>query len=146
MERKLQNIIPELSDLELAALVCLIANEHCIIRAAASDIDQVQKELQLIATRTFGFHHATLECSAETKLKDFDVLMVEEDKNDVQDRNRLPDRDGSEPYVRQSLKSFDRKKLANLIIAKNLDKGDRNVQVQALEVCDNQTPLSPPES
>jgi len=83
MERKIQTIVPELSDLELATLVCLIANEHCIIRADAEDLDRVQNELELIATNTFGFRHATLMCSQDSRVEEFGALVVDDTRVDV---------------------------------------------------------------
>jgi len=78
MERKIQHIVADLSDLELASLVCLIANEHCIIRAAAEDLDYVQNELELLMENTFGLRHAIVTCSPDTKLEDFRTQAVRE--------------------------------------------------------------------
>lgn len=41
--------VQELSDLELAALLCLIAGEHCIIEAEPDLVDAVGEELQLVS-------------------------------------------------------------------------------------------------
>lgn len=41
--------IHELSDLELATLLCLIANEHCIISTDSDVIDELEQELQLVS-------------------------------------------------------------------------------------------------
>lgn len=40
--------LQELGDLELAALLCLVAEENCIIRAAAEDLDDLEQELRLV--------------------------------------------------------------------------------------------------
>lgn len=42
------NIINELSDLELAALICLVCNQHCIIRTPSDLLDGLEGELQLV--------------------------------------------------------------------------------------------------
>lgn len=40
--------VHELSDLELAALICLVAQEHCIIDTEPDAIDDLAQELQLV--------------------------------------------------------------------------------------------------
>ena len=40
--------IHELSDLELAALLCLVAQEHCIIDTEPDTLDDVVQELELV--------------------------------------------------------------------------------------------------
>jgi len=41
--------VEELSDLELAALLCFIADQHCcIIQAEAAELANVAKELELV--------------------------------------------------------------------------------------------------
>lgn len=37
-----------LSDLELAVLVCLVAEQHCIIEAEKKEVNDVQEELKLV--------------------------------------------------------------------------------------------------
>lgn len=41
--------IHELSDLELATLLCLIAKEHCIISTNSDVLDELEQELQLVS-------------------------------------------------------------------------------------------------
>jgi hypothetical protein len=43
--------IQELGDVELAALCCLVAGEHCIIRADAERLSSVADELQEVRSR-----------------------------------------------------------------------------------------------
>jgi hypothetical protein len=40
--------VHELSDLELAALICLGAQEHCIIDTDKDSIDELGQELELV--------------------------------------------------------------------------------------------------
>lgn len=42
------NTINELSDPELAVLVCLVCNQHCIIRTPSDLLDGLEEELQLV--------------------------------------------------------------------------------------------------
>lgn len=40
--------VHELSDLELATLICLVSQEHCIIDTEPDMIDDLAQELQLV--------------------------------------------------------------------------------------------------
>ena len=40
--------VHELSDLELAALICLITQEHCIIDTEPDALDEIVEELELV--------------------------------------------------------------------------------------------------
>ena len=42
------NKVQALGDLELAVLICLIADQHCIIEVAGEVIEDVQEELKLV--------------------------------------------------------------------------------------------------
>jgi hypothetical protein len=44
----IQDIVRQLNDAELAALVCLVADQHCLIRAAPESLDKLQRALQLV--------------------------------------------------------------------------------------------------
>lgn len=46
----LLNKVHEVSDLELAYLLCLIGKEHCIISSEANSLDRLIQELQLELT------------------------------------------------------------------------------------------------
>lgn len=43
--------VHDLSDLELAVLLCLISREHCLISTPASAVDDLVLELQLVCAR-----------------------------------------------------------------------------------------------
>ena len=47
--------IHDLSDLELATLICLVAEEHCIIDTEPNAIDDLVQELELVCIVTHGF-------------------------------------------------------------------------------------------
>lgn len=51
-----------LSDVEIATLLCLIANQHCIIQTEDEVIDALQDELQLVS----GLRYFIL---AQTKIR-----------------------------------------------------------------------------
>ena len=48
--------IHELSDLELATLLCLIAKEHCVITTESDVLDDLEQELQLVTDISHGFY------------------------------------------------------------------------------------------
>ena len=41
--------VQTLSDLELAVLVCLVAEQHCIIQTEGQLLDNVEQELKLVS-------------------------------------------------------------------------------------------------
>jgi hypothetical protein len=47
-EDSLLDKVHDLSDLELAALICLIAQEHCIIDTEPDALDELVQELELV--------------------------------------------------------------------------------------------------
>lgn len=49
-ERGLIDRVHDLTDLELATLLCLIAKEHCIIETDAGALDDLEHELRLVST------------------------------------------------------------------------------------------------
>lgn len=46
--------VHDLSDLELAALICLVAQEHCIIDTEPDGLDDLVQELELVG---FNWNH-----------------------------------------------------------------------------------------
>lgn len=47
-EESLINKVQDLSDLELATLICLVAQEHCIIDTEPDALDNLVQELELV--------------------------------------------------------------------------------------------------
>lgn len=60
-----------LSDVELACLLSLINNEHCMISTPSDCLEDLVAELQLISERTFGLKSAVVDCTPHTTLDDF---------------------------------------------------------------------------
>ena len=40
--------VQDLSDIELALLLCLIANQHCIIHTTEDSLEALEEELQIV--------------------------------------------------------------------------------------------------
>ncbi|KAL4795848.1 hypothetical protein BDV19DRAFT_157929 [Aspergillus venezuelensis] len=95
----------ELSDLELALLICLAGQEHCLIEVTNGSINDVAAELALICSHTYGLPYAVAEFSETTSLEEF------------HDQICTP-----------------RGTVEDVIIAKNFDYVPENVQLEALEL------------
>ncbi|KAK8041311.1 hypothetical protein PG994_014318 [Apiospora phragmitis] len=70
-DEELQQKIHGLGDLDLAALLCLMSREHCIISTEPESLDDLVEELQLVAAQTFNLKSAVVNCTAQTTLDDF---------------------------------------------------------------------------
>ncbi|EHA55301.1 hypothetical protein MCOR27_004777 [Pyricularia oryzae] len=68
--------VHNLSDIELAVLLCLISREHCLISTPSEALNDLVGELHLIATRTFGLTCVTVDCHANTTLEDFATSLL----------------------------------------------------------------------
>lgn len=127
--------VQSLSDIELAVLLSLITEQHCIIEAEPDSLDALTHEISLvsifvlkfiralgiddplqIASNVFGLTCAVLNCSETTTLDDFGTGILAADGED------------------ESFASEYSRKMANVVVAKNLNKAISQVQVQALEV------------
>ncbi|KAF2848062.1 hypothetical protein T440DRAFT_175715 [Plenodomus tracheiphilus IPT5] len=139
--------VQSLGDLELATLICLVAEQHCIIEAEEELIDDVEAELKLVAANIFGLTWATLSCDQHTTLDTFgsgilvkhgaDPYFKDQDRNSNQfslppGTPKTPDRRLSKPPG--LLSPFDSRQIANVVIVKNLNQASTEVQVQALEL------------
>lgn len=156
-DQTLLNKIYDLSDLELATLICLVAQEHCIIDADRDSIDEVVQELELVCTccewsynpltdqiaeKVFGLSYATVDLSEHTSLDEFaQAILSMEDTATRSDsparrRDSLLHAPAHQPTSRSPLSpSFsDNIPIPHVIVAKNLDRASRQIQIQALEL------------
>ncbi|KAL1842703.1 hypothetical protein VTJ49DRAFT_4482 [Mycothermus thermophilus] len=168
--------IHSLSDLELAALLCLIAREHCLISTDPDSVDELADELRLVASKTFGLTSSVVSCHAHTTLDDFaNGLFVSPPRpasSPANTRSVSPYRSRHEQQQQQSQLSagqtsssgsyfsmnqpgrisgpispistslgggrsssqVSQPRIANVVLAKDLDRAPRAVQIQALEL------------
>ncbi|KAF2468876.1 uncharacterized protein BDR25DRAFT_53793 [Lindgomyces ingoldianus] len=141
--------VQALSDIELAVLLCLVADQHCIIETDGETLSGLVAELQVIASHVFGLKCSVLDCSEQTSLDDFGHgILVEEDgegyfnsrygktKEDSfmfsSEIPRYSDRRTSKSHLPFS--PLDSRQIANVVIAQNLNKSTQQVQIQALEL------------
>ncbi|KYK61619.1 hypothetical protein DCS_02762 [Drechmeria coniospora] len=128
-----------LSDLELAVLLCLIGREHGILSTPAEAIDDLVQELLLIARKTFGLECAVVDCDAETTLEAFASALLHPDMStaDASSQPRPASYFSSDPTKHSSslpVTAGPTGQIANCILAKNLNRAPRLVQIQALEL------------
>ncbi|KAG6357242.1 hypothetical protein INS49_015120 [Diaporthe citri] len=149
-----------LSDVELACLLSLISNEHCIVSTPADCLHDLVTELQLITDRTFGLKSAVVDCTPNTTLDDFaSSLLLQPHASSPTTTRSLShylSRTPHDSYFPAGHVSFanssgrlgqpaiapltpqtpgpSHSQIANIILAKNLDKAPKAVQIQALEL------------
>jgi len=136
--------VHELTDLELAALLSLINREHCLISTPEYALDDLVAELQLIATKTFGLTPVVIDCDANTTLETFArALLIPGSQSNGDSTptysafsSRLESYfTATSRYSRPAASSIPGPlRIANVILAKNLDQAPVSVQIQALEL------------
>lgn len=146
MDASLQSKVQDLGDLELAILVCMVAQEHCIFSTDHSTQD-LKDELHIICRSIFGTHPAVIQCSPGTSIDEFSEGILVEPHDDS--RTPLDERrqsygfnalsvDFSSARGRQAgqfgSNTLDTRRIADVIIAVDLDLASETVQVQTLEL------------
>jgi len=182
-QRQLLEKIHSLGDLELAALLCLISREHCLISTLPDSVDELADELRLIAQQTFNLSPVKINFHSHTTLDDFATALLIPPPNppspllgsstnsnghnthnwDTRSpsplRPRQNDQQSGGSYFFQptrtagtirasgsgniplspsnqtySSQQQNQPQMANIIIAKHLDRAPKAVQIQALEL------------
>ncbi|KAI1738509.1 hypothetical protein F4680DRAFT_425114 [Xylaria scruposa] len=156
-EEGLVHKVRELGDIDLAALLCLISREHCIISTDAEYLDDLTVELQLVASRTFGLSSAVVDCTPETTLDNLVTAIqlqpqpqppTPQPTHGPRTPSPLHAR-GSEAHtgahhsisnigsyfpLQQQQPQQPQQQIANVILARNLDTAPKAVQIQCLEL------------
>ncbi|OJJ51088.1 hypothetical protein ASPZODRAFT_55748 [Penicilliopsis zonata CBS 506.65] len=146
----LEELALELSDLEVAVLLCLVAREHCLIETTSDSVHDVAKELALICSNVFGLSYAVLDCSAATSYDDFtreilapdarrsafgqsalSLITAEQASNFTLHGTYDQGENARSLFPGYSL---DQRKVVNVVIAKNFNYVDEDIQAQALEL------------
>lgn len=141
MDSVLHDKLQQLGDLELAILVALISEEHCMLSSSSDSIENLKEELHLICSEAFGLQVATVDCSAQTNVDEFSeailVDVADEDDHDSFDHginSRKQSNALSSDRFGSVSNTLDNRRIADVIIVKNLDLASPNVQVQTLEL------------
>ncbi|KAF1957930.1 hypothetical protein CC80DRAFT_515406 [Byssothecium circinans] len=145
VETRIVEKVQVLSDIELAVLLCLITQQHCIIETEHQTLEPLVQEIKLIASNVFGLTSAVLDCSEATTLDDFGTgILVNHEEDDYFSSKKSAAKsefsNSTNDYGRRTSKSprpftpLDSRRIANIVIAKSLNKATSQVQVQALEL------------
>jgi len=110
LDMSLSELVHSLYDYELALLLSLTANEHCIITSSRDSLPKVSQDISGSAI-LFGLQNstATIQCSAKTTVKEFIQCCLQ------------PATDG-------------KRNLFSIIICSNLDRAPKDVQTIVLEL------------
>ncbi|KAK5167639.1 uncharacterized protein LTR77_007338 [Saxophila tyrrhenica] len=135
MDNALQAELQRLGDLELAVLVSLIAREHCIFSTDGSRHD-LRDELSVICSVVFGLQLAVIGCSPSTTVDEFSegILVEPSLDNESPVERRRSYHLSSTRTAQFGSNTLDTRRIADVIIAVDLDTASENVQVQALEL------------
>ncbi|EGD92268.1 hypothetical protein H112_00166 [Trichophyton rubrum D6] len=125
--------IEDLTDLEFAVLLCLIAKENCLIDTPSSTLDDLVKELILISRDIFGLSFAVIDCTVDTSLEEFNTTILERRRRPSELLQR-EENVSKRNYTDVSTRGHDRNETVNVIIAKNYDHISQSIQVQTLEM------------
>ncbi|KAF8425116.1 hypothetical protein EV426DRAFT_596394 [Tirmania nivea] len=136
-----------LDDIQLAVLLSLIAKRHCLVTTDEQHLDPLQKQLEKVGSAGFGLSTAIVTCTPETTIDDFVAAIL------LQEENKSPQRPSHSPVMsfdsRESYFSrrhrhqlsggtvddlWRGRRIANFVIARNLDLAPEQVQIQALEL------------
>lgn len=144
--------IQELTDLELAVFLCLVAQGHCLMTIEDALVNDLASELSLIVSDRFGLSCAVLEPDdfstaerfGEASLKkDGTQFAPDDDPQPGSLRTRLTDLDiRAGPRSSRPEPSLDNRMIKNVIIAKGFNLADEYVQVQAIEIINNKRFIS----
>ncbi|ORY71853.1 uncharacterized protein BCR38DRAFT_331387 [Pseudomassariella vexata] len=171
--------VHSLGDLDLAALLCLLSREHCIISTEPEYVDDLLEELHLVASQTFNLKPTTLKCTPHTTLDDFAAsilltgpnttptprssspLLTRNNPNPVTDSyfHNPPASYHTHTASHQTLRALsphsqlsvgsyttlqhphnnnnnnnNSPQIANVVLARDLDRAPKAVQIQALEL------------
>ncbi|KAK0719794.1 hypothetical protein B0H67DRAFT_483833 [Lasiosphaeris hirsuta] len=145
-DEQLLQKVHNLSDLELATLLSLVSREHCLVSTSPEAVDELTEELCLIATRTFGLAPVIISCHAHTTLDDFaaGILLAppyqasSPNSNSSNNNGRSISPLLSSTTAAAAASSTQQipppPQIANVVIAKHLDRAPLAVQIQALEL------------
>ncbi|KAL8788233.1 MAG: hypothetical protein Q9195_007402 [Heterodermia aff. obscurata] len=129
--------IQALTDLELAILLSLVAGQHCLIETEPESLQLACQELQLIASNGFGLSTAVAHCSKSMSIQEFgNEILIQRPRNLINEEEPSFASDAPSQSKNHSSKpavSDDSLGFPNLIILKDLNLADSEIQIQALE-------------
>ena len=137
-------VIPDLSDIELAVLLSLIAKQPCLMYSDNSLLGTLASELALIVSDIFRLSYVVLDESDYQSVDTFSDAILDEQANfadsDIDSdidavalRTRVQNVNfkGARSQVEQTL---DNRMVVNVIIAKDFNRACHDVQIQVMEL------------
>lgn len=142
--------VQDLSDLELATLLCLVAKEHCLVETADELVDDLASELALIVSEVFGLSYAVLSVEDLDSIDVFSDAILEQNEDGFEEMKHpgLGNSDhntalGSKvanlsmraaSLAPSSDMRLDTRKVVNVVIMKDFNLASHDVQIQTMEV------------
>ncbi|KAK5047102.1 hypothetical protein LTR84_007045 [Exophiala bonariae] len=142
--------IEDLTDLELAVLLSLIAQQHCIIETREDALDDLAAELALIVSQVFKLNYVVLEREDLDSVARFGELILNRDISEPGISSNTSESDYNtggtlhsklaginfrqSSSVSPSRQDLDSRKIVNVIIAKEFNLAKEDVQIQTLEI------------
>jgi hypothetical protein len=138
--------VPNLTDLELAVLLSLIAKQHCLVYVDDDLVDSLASELSLIVSETFKLSCAVLGPEDLLSVEQFGERILDEDHNfgesDVESDNdmavalksRIQNISFKSSRVSQLERTLDSRMVVNVIIAKDFNTASHDIQIQVMEL------------
>ncbi|KIW59850.1 hypothetical protein PV05_00116 [Exophiala xenobiotica] len=141
--------VNDLSDLELAVLLSLVAQHHCLIKTPDVHLDDVASELAPIVTDIFSLSYIIINQDSLQSVDSFVSAILDDTSefgetpdqsdNDIENGGALRSRIAGVDFrgatsAHNGLSKLDSRKVVNVVIAKNFDRAHEDVQIQALEL------------
>lgn len=143
---QLLSAVPDLSDLELAVLLSLIAKQPCLVYAEDELLGTLASELALIVSDTYRLSYVVLEESDYQSVDSFSDAILDDQSTFANESDLDSDNDavgavrsriqnvsfkGTRSHVEKTL---DNRMVVNVIIAKDFNKACHDVQIQVMEL------------
>ena len=139
--------VPNLTDLELAVLLSLIAKQHCLVYTDDNLLEALASELVLIVSETFKLSHVVLSAEDLQSVDTFGDAILDENHNFASGSDFGSDKDalaGLKSRVQnvsfrgsrsiEAERTLDSRMVVNVVIAKDFNRASHDVQIQVMEL------------
>ena len=137
--------VPDLSDLELAVLLGLIARQPCLIYGDDDLLDPLASELALIVSDRFKLSYSVLESADLQSVQTFSDAVLDDQHRFADDTDFDSDHDAARLKSRLASVSFgrprshaeqglDNRMVVGVIIAKNFNHASHEVQICVMDM------------
>jgi len=139
--------VPNLTDLELAVLLSLIAKQHCLVYTDDNLLNALASELALIVSETFKLSYVILEPEHLQSVDKFGDAILDEHHNFASESDFESDNDalaGLRSRIQgvsfkgsrssHAEQTLDNRLVVNVVIAKDFNHACHDVQIQVMEL------------